>query len=85
MFLTIATALQVTKSLVFPYVAEKFDYGKGFDPSERLTHNDKSIEAAHREANDKFRDERLKSTELDTGLIFCIKPCRMILQKVQKS
>ena len=60
MFLTIATALQVTKSLVFPYVAEKFDYGKGFDPSERLTHNDKSIEAAHREANDKFRDERLK-------------------------
>lgn len=56
-FLAIATALQVTKSLVFPYVAEKFDYGKSFDPSERLAHNDKSIERAHREANDRFRDK----------------------------
>lgn len=56
-FLAIATALQVTKSLVFPYVAEKFDYGKSFDPSERLDHNDKSIEKTHRDANDKFRDK----------------------------
>ena len=56
-FLAIATALQVAKSLIFPYVAEKFDYGKSFDPSERLDHNDKSIEKAHREANDKFRDK----------------------------
>lgn len=59
-FLAIATALQVVKSLVFPYVAEKFDYGKGFDPSERLDHNDKSIEKAHREANDKFRDKHME-------------------------
>ncbi len=60
MFLAIATALQVTKSLVFPYMAEKFDYGKSFDPSERLAHNDKSIETAHKEANDKFRDKRIE-------------------------
>lgn len=59
-FLAIATALQVAKALIFPYVAEKFDYGKSFDPSERLDHNDKSIEKAHREANDKFRDKNLE-------------------------
>ena len=60
MFLAVATALQVTKSLVFPYIVEKLGYGEGFDPSERLNHNDKSIETAHREANDKFRDKRIK-------------------------
>ena len=59
-FLAIATALQVAKSLVFPYVAEKFGYGESFDPDGRLDHNDKSIEKAHREANDKFRDKKLK-------------------------
>lgn len=59
-FLAIATALQVAKSLVFPYVAEKFDYGKSFDPSERLAHNDKSIEKAHKDANDKFRDKHME-------------------------
>lgn len=58
-FLAIATALQVTKALVFPYVAEKFDYGKSFDPEERLAHNDQSIEKTHREANDKFRDKHI--------------------------
>jgi len=56
-FLAIATALQVAKSLVFPYVAEKFDYGKSFDSSERLEHNDKTIEKAHKDANDKFCDK----------------------------
>ena len=59
-FLAIATALQVAKSLIFPYVAEKFDYGKSFDSNERLDHNDKSIEKAHREANDKFKDKHLE-------------------------
>ena len=59
-FLAIATALQVAKSLVFPYVAEKFDYGNSFDPEKRLDHNDKSIEQAHRDANDKFRDKNLE-------------------------
>ena len=55
-FLGIATALQVAKSLIFPYVAEKFDYGKSFDKDKRLDHNDKSIEAEHRNANDRFRN-----------------------------
>ena len=59
-FLMIATALQVAKSLIFPYVAEKFGYGKSFDPSERLEHNDKTIEKAHKEANDKFRDKHIE-------------------------
>ena len=59
-FLVIATALQVAKSLVFPYIADQFDYGKRFDPAERLDHNDKSIEKAHREANDTFRDNHIE-------------------------
>ena len=58
--LAIATALQVVKTLVFPYVAKQFDYGKSFDPSKRLDHNDKTIERAHREANDKFRDKHIE-------------------------
>ena len=56
-FLMVATALQVTKSLVFPYIAEKFDYGKSFNQADRMNHNDKSIEQAHKEANDAFRDK----------------------------
>ncbi|SFC10045.1 hypothetical protein SAMN04488102_10341 [Alkalibacterium subtropicum] len=58
-FLAIATALQVAKSLVFPYVAEKFNYGEKFDSDDRLAHNDNSIEKAHREANDDYRDKHL--------------------------
>lgn len=59
-FLAIATALQVAKTLIFPYVAEKFNYGKSFNPSERLDHDDKSIKKAHKEANDKFRDKHME-------------------------
>lgn len=59
-FLAIATALQVAKSLVFPYVSAKFDYGKSFNPTERLDHNDKSIEKTHRDANNKFRDKHVE-------------------------
>lgn len=59
-FLIIATALQVAKSLIFPYIAEKFDYGKSFDPEKRLNHNDKSIEKTHKEANDRFRDKHIE-------------------------
>lgn len=59
-FLAIATALQVAKSLVFPYIAEKFDYSKNFDSAKRLDHNDKSIEKTHRASNDKFRDKHIE-------------------------
>lgn len=62
-FLAIATALQVTKSLVFPYIAEKFHYGKSFNKADRLAHDDKSIKEAHKQANDKFRDKNLKNHE----------------------
>lgn len=55
-FLAIATGLQVVKSLLFPYVAKKYGYGESFDHKKRLTHNDKSIEDAHRKANDKFKE-----------------------------
>lgn len=59
-FLAVATALQVTKSLLFPYIAKKFDYGKSFDPSKRLEHNDKSIKEEHRKSNDGFRDMHIE-------------------------
>lgn len=59
-FLAVATALQVAKSLIFPYIAEKFDYGKSFDPEKRKVHNDKSIEDAHKKANDEFKNKHLE-------------------------
>lgn len=55
-FLAVATALQVCKALITPTIAEKFDYGKSFDDSKRLAHNDTSIEKAHKEANNKFKE-----------------------------
>ncbi len=62
-FLAIATALQVAKSLIFPYVAKKFHYGESIDQSKRLNHNDKTIENEHRKANDQFRDKKLNKHE----------------------
>lgn len=62
-FLAVATALQVAKSLIFPYIAEKFDYGKSFDPEKRKVHNDKSIEDAHKKANDEFKNKHLEKNK----------------------
>ena len=62
-FLIIATALQVAKSLLFPYIAEKFDYGNGFDPEKRLKHDDKTIKDAHKKANDKFKEDKLQNNK----------------------
>lgn len=66
-FLAIATALQVTKALLFPYVAAKAGYGTGFDPSKRMAHNDKSIEHKHKEANDAFKEKNLADNAGKTG------------------
>lgn len=60
MFLGIATALQITKSLLFGQIAKKFDYGNSFNPDDRLAHNDKSIEKEHRSANDEFKENHEK-------------------------
>lgn len=54
-----ALARTRSKTLLFPYVAKHFGYGERFDPSQRLPHDDKSIENAHRAANDDFRDKNL--------------------------
>lgn len=83
-FLAIAITLQVVKTLVFPYVADKFDYGNGFDPSQRLEHNDKSIEKEHKEANDKFRVNILKKHGKGHWIIFYIRLFHMILQQALK-
>ncbi len=66
-FLAIATALQVTKALLFPYIAAKAGYGSGFDPNKRMAHNDKSIEQKHREANDAFKEKKLAGNKGKTG------------------
>lgn len=62
-FLAVATGLQVAKSLLFPYVAKKFDYGNSFNKEDRLDHNDSSIKQAQREATDNYRDEKLQNHE----------------------
>ena len=56
-FLAIAIALEVAKGLLYPIIAEKAGYGDSFDPDQRLEHNDKSIEEAHKKANDAYRDK----------------------------
>ena len=66
-FLAVATALQVTKALLFPYIAVKAGYGSEFDPSKRLAHNDKTIEQKHREANDAFKEKKLERNKGKTG------------------
>lgn len=66
-FLAIATALQVSKALLFPYVAGKGGYGTSFDPNKRLAHNDRSIERKHREANDDHKKKTLERNDGKTG------------------
>lgn len=66
-FLAVATALQVTKALLFPYVAGKAGYGSSFDPDKRLAHNDKAIERAHREANDAYKERGLAQNRGKAG------------------
>lgn len=66
-FLAIATALQVAKVLLFPYVAGKAGYGTAFDPNTRLNHDAKSIKKAQRTATDAYRDKTLKKDGSKTG------------------
>lgn len=57
-FLAIATALQVVKSLLFPDISNKFDYGN--KSSNHLDAEDKSIKIEHRERNDNFKNKHLE-------------------------
>jgi len=56
-FLLIAIALEVTKGLLYPIIAKKAGYGEKFNPDDRLAHNDKSIERAHKKANDAYKNK----------------------------
>lgn len=62
-FLAIATGLQVAKALIFPYVANQSGYLNQIDKSKRLAHNDKSIETAHRQANDQFKARHMETAK----------------------
>lgn len=59
-FLAIATALQVTKSLIFPYIAKTFNYGECIDKKTRMDHNDPSIKKRQQAANEQFKNKHLK-------------------------
>ena len=69
-FLAIAIALEVAKGLLYPIVAEKMGYGDSFNPDDRLAHNDKSIEKAHKDANDKYRDKKLEKNSTGKWIEF---------------
>ncbi len=69
-FLAIAIALEVAKGLLFPVVAEKMGYGDSFNPDDRLDHNDKSIEKAHRDANDAYRNKKLEKNSTGKWIEF---------------
>ena len=58
-FLAISAGLYTAKSLIFPYLAKRFNYGEHIDKTGRLEHNDPSIIKQHRDANDTFRDKHL--------------------------
>lgn len=58
-FLLLATIIQVSKSLVTPYIAKKFNYGKGLSEEERKSrprHDDSTIKDADKKAKDSFKD-----------------------------
>lgn len=62
-FLMLATALQTTKSLTFPYVAKKYGYGEYINKEDRLDHDDVSIKKEQKESKDKFRDKHQQNHE----------------------
>lgn len=66
-FLAVATALQVAKTLLFPYAAGKAGYGTGFDPEPRKKDDDSSIKQAHREATDDYKTKTLDKNGGRTG------------------
>lgn len=59
-FLAIATAIQVTKALIFPYIAKNFNYGENIDKTTRLDHNDSGIKSKQQAANEKFKNKYRK-------------------------
>ena len=59
-FLAIATALQTTKALLFPFVAEKAGYGTSFDKNKRLSHDDKSIKNIEQGQKDAYKQKQMK-------------------------
>lgn len=69
-FLTIAIGLEVAKGLLFPIIAEKMGYGDSFNPKERLDHNDNSIEKAHKDASNEYRDKKLKKNSTGKWMEF---------------
>lgn len=56
-FLAIATALQVVKSLVFPYVANKFHYGDKINRATRFDSEDQYLKNSYKEALGKVEND----------------------------
>lgn len=53
--------------MLFPYVVGNAGYGNGFYPDKRLAHNDKSIEQAHKKANDAYKEKKLAQNRGKNG------------------
>ena len=60
-FIAVATALQTLKWICLPEI------GNPFDPSERLSHNDRSIEDEHKDTLNDFKDKHYSKTGTPTG------------------
>ncbi len=58
-FLSIATALQTAKALLYPYIAQQFGYGDTVDTSKRQGHQ--YFEKEHRQYAEKFRNKHQKN------------------------
>ena len=59
-FLAIATALQTAKTLIFPAVAEKLEYGESFDPELRQKDNDKDIKSEEKGAKSAYQNKKIR-------------------------
>lgn len=53
-FLSIAIALQLTKTIFFSFISDKLQYGKSFNPSTRYKHDDKDIKDAEKALKVKY-------------------------------
>ena len=62
-FLILATAFQITKSLIFPYVSKSFHYGEKIDLSTRMDHNDPKIKQEEKAGKKAFKAKHEKQHE----------------------
>lgn len=83
-FLGVATALQVAKVLLFPYVSKQFNYGESFDPSTSLITTIQQLKKDNEIITIVFVIKTSKNMGQGNGLRSSTKLLHMILQKARK-